>query len=72
MRVLYGHGSNSCFVAGTTLVGDHYRVDIINVMGHSRSDSVMPLVLCMVAYNIRGTVVVLQVPRDSVNLAEKR
>ena len=66
-----GFGFNSYFVAGTALVGDHYRMDIINIMGHLRSDSVMPLVLCMVVYNIRGTVIVLQVSRDSVNLSEK-
>jgi hypothetical protein len=40
-------------------------------MGHPRSGSVVPLVLCMVAYNIRGIAVVLQIPRDSANLAGK-
>jgi hypothetical protein len=50
------------------LTDGHYRIDIISGVGYPRSDSVMPLVLCMVAYNIRGIGVVLQVPQDSVNL----
>jgi hypothetical protein len=65
-----GPGSNSCFVTGVALMGGHYRTDIINGIGYPRSDSVLPLVLCTVAYNIQGTGVVLQVPRDNVNLTE--
>jgi hypothetical protein len=53
-------------VAGTALKGDHYRTDIISSMGHSRSDSVVPLVLCTVACNGWGTGIVLQVTWESV------
>jgi hypothetical protein len=45
--------------------------DIISGVGRPRSDSVVPLVLCMVACNGWSTGIVLQVPRDSTNLAEK-
>jgi hypothetical protein len=45
----------------------HYRKYIISGVGHSRSDSVVPLILWMVAYSDRGTGIVLQVPRDSAN-----
>jgi hypothetical protein len=48
----------------------HYRTDIISGVGHPRSDSVVLLVLCMVVYNGYGTDIVLQVPRDSINLVE--
>ena len=41
-----------------------------NDAGHLRSDSVMPLMLCMVAYNIRGIDVVLQVSRNNANPTE--
>jgi hypothetical protein len=53
-------GSNGC-----------YRTNIISGVTHLRSNLVVLLVLCMVAYNIEGTSVVLQVPRDSTNLVEK-
>jgi hypothetical protein len=66
-----GFGSNSYFVAGAALMGDYYKLNIISGVGHSRSNSVILLVLCTVAYNIWGTVVVLQVPRDSTDLVEK-
>jgi hypothetical protein len=49
----------------------HYRTDIISGVGHPRSDSVVPLVSCVVACNGWNTDIVLQVPRDSTNLAEK-
>jgi hypothetical protein len=62
-----GIGFNGGFVADIALTGGHYRMDIISRVGHPRSDSVVPLVLCTVAYNIRGTDVVLQVPWDSAN-----
>ena len=65
-----GLGSNGYFVIGVALTGNHYKLDIISDVGHLRSDSVVPLVLCMVAYNIWGTSVVLQVPRDNANPAE--
>jgi hypothetical protein len=54
-----GLGSNSCFIAGATLTGGHYRVDIISGVGHPNSDLVMLLVSCTVVYNIWGTDVVL-------------
>jgi hypothetical protein len=60
MCVYYmGLGSNGCFTADAALMGSHYRMDIISGVGHPRSDSIIPLVLCMVAYNIQGTGVVL-------------
>jgi hypothetical protein len=65
-----GPRSSSYFVTSVALMGGHYRTDIINSIGYPRSDSVLPLALYMVAYNIQGTSVVLQVPRDNVNLTE--
>ena len=62
-------GSNGCFMANVALTGGQDRTDIISGVGHPRSDSVMLLVLCMVTYKIRGTDVVLQIPRDSANPA---
>ena len=53
-----------------SLMVGHCSTYIISGMGHPRSDWVVPLVLCTVAYNIKGTGVVLQVPQDSVNLVE--
>jgi hypothetical protein len=58
-------------MAGAALMDGHYRTDIISGVGHLRSDSVVPLVLCMVACNGWGTGIVLQVLRDSTNPAEK-
>jgi hypothetical protein len=52
-------GSNSCSMASAALMGGHYKMNIINGVGHLRSDSVVLLVLCMVTYNIWGTGVVL-------------
>ena len=43
------------FVAGAALMSCHYKTDIISVVSHPRSNSVMSLVLCMVACNGRGT-----------------
>jgi hypothetical protein len=51
---------------------DHYRTDIISCVGHLRSESVVALVLCMVACNGWGTGIVLYVPWDNTNPAEKR
>jgi hypothetical protein len=65
-------GSNGCFVTSVALMGDHYRMYIISGVGHSRSDLVVPLVLCTVPYNIQGTGVVLQLPQESPNPVEKR
>jgi hypothetical protein len=71
MRVYYiGLGSNGCFMTGATLMGGHYTTCIISGVGHLRSDSVVPLVLWIVAYNIQGTGVVLQVLQNNVNPAE--
>jgi hypothetical protein len=68
MCVCYmGLGSNGCFMASVALTGGHYRMDIISGVGHPRSDSVVPLMLCMVTYNIWGIGVVLLVPWDSAN-----
>ena len=52
MCVCGGFGSNG-FVTKVQpfLMGDHYRMDIISGVGHPRSDSVVPLVLCTVACN---------------------
>ena len=47
-----GLGFNGCFVTNAGLVGSHYRTYIINGVGHPRLDSIMPLILWMVAYNI--------------------
>jgi hypothetical protein len=58
-------------VAGAAITGGHYRINIISGVGHSRSDSIIPLGLYMVAYDIRGTGIILQVPQDNTNPAEK-
>ena len=57
-----GLGSNGCFMAGIALTSGHYRMNIISGVGHLRLDSVVPLVLYIVAYNIQGIGIVLQVP----------
>ena len=59
------------FVAGVALKGGHYRTDVISGVGHPNSDSVVPLVLCMVVYNGWGTGIVLQVPRTVLTLLRK-
>jgi hypothetical protein len=61
---------NGCFVTGVALTSDHYRMEVINGVGYPRSDSIVPLVLCTVAYNIWGTDVVLHVPWNSANPTE--
>jgi hypothetical protein len=63
-----GLKSNGCFMISATLTGSDYRVDIISGIGYPRSDLVVLLVLCMVAYNIWMIGVVLQVPQDGTNL----
>jgi hypothetical protein len=65
-----GFGFNGYFIANTALTSNHYRTNIISGVGYSRSDSIVSLVLCMVAYNIRGTGVVLQVSRDNTDPAK--
>jgi hypothetical protein len=62
--------SNGCFMANAALTSSHFRTDIISGMGHPRSNLVVLLVLCTVAYNIWGNNVVLQVPQDSTNPVE--
>ena len=54
-----GIRSNGCFVTNAALMDDHYMANIISYVGHPRSNLVMPLMLCMVAYNGRGTCIVL-------------
>jgi hypothetical protein len=49
-------GSNDCFITDTILTDGHYKT----------------VVLCTIAYNIRGTGVVLQVPWDSANPVGKQ
>jgi hypothetical protein len=58
------------FVAGAALTGSHYRTDIISCVSHLRSNSVVLLILCIIACNGWGTGIVLQVPRDNVNPTE--
>jgi hypothetical protein len=53
------------------LVDGHYRTDIISGVGQPRSNSVVLLVLCMVACNGWGTDIILQVPQDNTNPAKK-
>ena len=64
-------GFSGCFVTVATITGGHYKTYIISGVGHLRSDLVVPLLLWAIAYNIRGTSVVLQVPRDNVKLVER-
>ena len=72
MCVIYmNRGSNGGFVIGTALTGGHYRSYIISSVSHQKLDSIGLLVLWTITYNIQGTGVVLQVPRDSTNPAEK-
>jgi hypothetical protein len=61
-------GSNVCVIwtldlmvvcDGVALKCGHYKMNIISNLSHPWSDSVMPLVLCIVGYSIRGTGVVL-------------
>jgi hypothetical protein len=58
------------FVAGAALMGNHYRTNIISVVDNLRSDSIVLLVLCMVACNGWGIGIVLQVFWDSTNSVE--
>ena len=57
-----GLGSNGCFMANAALTGCHFKMYIISGVGHLRSNLIVLLVLCTVAYNIWVTGVVLQVP----------
>jgi hypothetical protein len=70
MCVLYMPWIQWLFVAGTALMGGHYRMDIISNVGHPRSNSVVLLALCMVTYNGWGIGIVLQIPRDNANPTE--
>jgi hypothetical protein len=70
--VCVGFGSNGFITKTQSFPMDgHYRTDIISGVGHPRLDSVVPLVLCTVAYNSWDISIVLQVLRDSINPAEK-
>jgi hypothetical protein len=53
-----------------SLMNGHYRTYIISSVGHPRLDSVMPLMLYTVVYNIWGTSVVLQISQNSNNSTE--
>ena len=64
MCVLYEPWTQWLFAAGVALNGNHYRTNIINGVGHPRSDSIVPVVLCMVGCNDWGTDIVLQVPEN--------
>jgi hypothetical protein len=46
-RVGYKPNARTCFAS----LSNHYRMEIISDMGHLRSNSVVPLVLCAVACN---------------------
>jgi hypothetical protein len=63
--------SNGYFVIGVALMASHYKTDTISGVDHSKLDTVVPLVLCTIEYNIQGTDVVLQVHRDNANLVKK-
>ena len=71
MCELYGPWIQWLFLAGVALKGSHYRTNIISGVGYLSSDLVVLLVLCMVACNGWGTGIVVQVPQDSVNSANK-
>ena len=58
------------FMAGVAIMGGHYKTKIISSVGHPSSDSGEQLVLFTVVFNGWGIDIVLQVPRDSANLAE--
>jgi hypothetical protein len=65
-----GFGSNG-FVTNDAAIPNGWSL-VISGVGHQRSDLVIPLVLRMLCCaNGWGTSIVLQVPQDSVNLAEK-
>jgi hypothetical protein len=58
-----GFGSNGFMTKVQSFPMDgYYKTDIISSMGQPRSDSVVPLVLCTMACNIKGTDIVLQIP----------
>jgi hypothetical protein len=69
MCMLYGGFGSNGFVTKVQLfpMDGHYRTNIISGVGHPRSDSVVPLMLFVVACNGWGTGIVLQIPRDSTN-----
>jgi hypothetical protein len=58
-------------VAGVALTGNYYMMDVINDVGHLRLNLIGLLVLRTVVFNVWGTNIVLQVPLDSVNPAER-
>jgi hypothetical protein len=54
-NVCVSFGSNGFMIKTQPfLIDGHYRKDIISGVGHPRSDSIMPLVLCMVAVEWLG------------------
>jgi hypothetical protein len=60
-----------CYMGALDPMDGHYMTYIISDVGHPKSDSVVPLMLCTVACNGWGTGIVLQVPWDSTNPAKK-
>jgi hypothetical protein len=60
MCVCVGFGSNGFVTKVQSFPKDGcYRIDIISGMGHLRSDSIVLLMLCTIAYNGWGTGIVL-------------
>jgi hypothetical protein len=67
-----GLAYDGCFVTSTPYLNRDHSYEFASSVGHPMSDLVGLLVYDgMHVYNIRGTDVVLQVPRDSVNSARK-
>jgi hypothetical protein len=58
-------------VVGVALNGNFYMMDIINDVGHPRLNLIGLLVLRTVVFNAWGTDIVLLVPQDSFNFAER-
>ena len=61
VKCVYGGFGSNGFVTKTQPfpMDGHFRTYIISGVGHPRSNSVVPLVLCTVAYNEWGISIVL-------------
>jgi hypothetical protein len=59
-----------CYMGALDPMVSYNRTDIINVVGHLRSNSVVPLVLYTVPCNDWGIDIILQVLRDNANPIE--
>jgi len=65
-------GSNNCFVTGTPCLNDGHGYDFVSSVSHPRPDSIGLLIYDSNACaHIQSITVVLQVPHDSNNPAEK-